>query len=191
MALVRRVGEWNHEYSEGKWQYLTTLEQAARYGVVAAMVRQLGSALRLLDAGCGEGALLHYLRGGQLSAYLGVDFSDVAVQRAMLSRDGCDANVQVSYSCRDIAGFEESDYEAFDVVVFNEVLYALHDPVESVSRALSAGGGRAVVYSITAYHESVATLIGRVFRSRALEVVECRDTKRGKAWTIGLLQGKG
>jgi len=90
----------------------------------------------VLDVGCGEGVLLSRLPDFAYSKYVGIDVSETAIAAARELAKG-PRNLLVT----DCDGYTPE--EQLDVIVFNEVLYCLRDPlavVQRYTRSLRAGG---------------------------------------------------
>ncbi|WP_373067376.1 trans-aconitate 2-methyltransferase, partial [Gemmatimonas sp.] len=79
----------------------------------------------MLDVGCGEGVFQEQLRGAA-GAYLGVDF-EAAIAKAQHK-----ANADTRFVVGDMNEFTTT--ELFDVVVFNESIYYLHDTAAGLQR---------------------------------------------------------
>lgn len=113
---------WDRSYRMGLWDFLHESREAARYGVVSAFVRSFGRGGRVLDLGCGEAVLYHYVE--EFSAgYVGVDISARAIDSARV--DAGRARLLVA----DIAATPLTDFANHSVVVLNEVLYHVEEPM--------------------------------------------------------------
>jgi SAM-dependent methyltransferase len=126
---------WDRMYRRGQWDFLHDPELGTLYeAVAAALRRRFPQGARLVDLGCGNGALLPYL-GGWHRGYLGLDFSPEAVSR-------CAALAGPFAGGEFLVGkVEEFDaFEGFSAAVFNEVLYYLPAArAEAVVRRAAAG----------------------------------------------------
>jgi 2-polyprenyl-3-methyl-5-hydroxy-6-metoxy-1,4-benzoquinol methylase len=82
---------------------------------------------KILDVCCGEGLLLDSIEGGGYEAYLGFDFSYVALRKASQR-----ANVKATF----VHGFGESFVPdgQFDSIIFNECLYYFAEPLRVLCR---------------------------------------------------------
>lgn len=118
---------WEMQYKNGRWSYLHQLQELGHYSVIAGYVKYLKHNASILDLGCGDGILAERLDANSFSEYVGVDLSDVAISHA-----------QTRGYPR--ARFESADIErytprrSFDVIVLNESLYYLSDPVGTLAR---------------------------------------------------------
>ena len=121
--------EWDIQYKNNKWDYLSTLEETSRYCVISGYILQL-DCKKILDLGCGCGLLYNYLYKNQLELYTGVDISNVAI---MQSKNLNSKTVQ--FFEEDIAIFKPG--ESYDIIICNEVLYYLEDPQYIISRYLN------------------------------------------------------
>ena len=120
--------QWTDAYGSGQLEYYGTLDELARYSLLAGYVGFFFPAgadrtpARVLDVGCGTGLLRARLDGTGVGEYVGVDLSPTAVEaaeRRHLPRS--------RFVVGDVAGL---DLGRFDVVVLNEMLYYV-DEVES------------------------------------------------------------
>jgi methionine biosynthesis protein MetW len=90
------------------------------------------SGMRVLDVGCGEGALLHYL-----AQHKGVDARGIEIRQ-----EGVNACVQQGLSV--VQGNAETDLEdypsdGFDYVILSQTLQAMHDPRKTLRELLRIG----------------------------------------------------
>lgn len=119
---------WDEQYASGAWDYLHSVREAARYGLIVGYCRNLSSCPAVLDVGCGDG-LLQRLLFPYYSNYLGIDLSEVAIVHARAS--AADA---ASTSFAQADGREYVPPGTFDLIIFNECLYYFTQPVELVRR---------------------------------------------------------
>lgn len=116
---------WDSTYGAGRWDYLADREEGARYRVLAGYVGR--SPAHVLDLGCGVGLLRAHLPETTVLSYTGVDISARAIEQARAQ--GARRSEFV------VASIEEWEPERlYDVIVFNEVLYYLSNPVATVRR---------------------------------------------------------
>lgn len=118
--------KWNYRYSKGSWDYMGNEKQ--RYETIVNFIRE--SAIenpKILDLGCGYGALNEYLDKNDYGFSLGIDLSSNAIQRAKYKKYP-NAEFQVA----DIHQFIPN--QKFDIIIFNEVLYYLDNQLEIVSK---------------------------------------------------------
>lgn len=137
--LVQRMGSlrrsrriataesWSTEYRCGRWDYLRSLDELAHYSVVAGYCKFLRPGGAILDLGCGEGVLLDALDSQTYSTYVGVDIAPAAIERALARCNG-----ERQFATADVATYTPSS--CFDVIIFNESLYYLSDPLAVVRR---------------------------------------------------------
>jgi 2-polyprenyl-3-methyl-5-hydroxy-6-metoxy-1,4-benzoquinol methylase len=120
---------WDSEYEEGRWEYLDSVEEMARYMVLFGYATCAVEHPAVLDIGCGHGRLLEVFRRLPFGSYLGLDISRVAVESA--------AAREVPGAAFEVGSFEDWDTnERFDVVVLNECALYAQDPHALVRRAL-------------------------------------------------------
>ena len=70
------------QYARGSWDYLRSLDELARFSVLAGYCHYLKPNGRILEIGCGEGILQERLDPARYARYVGVDISEEAVRRA-------------------------------------------------------------------------------------------------------------
>ncbi|GGI28233.1 class I SAM-dependent methyltransferase [Pedobacter mendelii] len=120
---------WEEQFKNGAWDYLYSETESLHYKSIVKFYKQYGGG-SVLDAGCGQGVLFHYLKADINSPadYLGFDISENAVEQAR----------QTFPPYR----FEQMDFNAdtpnekFDFVIFNECVYYFKKPVEQLSAYL-------------------------------------------------------
>jgi 2-polyprenyl-3-methyl-5-hydroxy-6-metoxy-1,4-benzoquinol methylase len=122
---VDREKRWNTEYAEGGWDWLRNLDELAHHCVLAGYVDYLKPGGSVLDVGCGEGVFQEQLRGAD-GRYMGVDFEEPIKK----------AQHKVDELTRFVVGDmnEFTTTERFDVIVFNESIYYLHDTAAGLQR---------------------------------------------------------
>jgi len=125
MLGVDRERRWNTEYAEGGWDWLRNLDELAHHCVLAGYVSYLKPGGSVLDVGSGEGVFQEQLRGAA-GRYLGVDFEE-AIRKAQHK-----VTDTVRFTVGDMNEFTTT--ERFDVIVFNESIYYLHDTIAGLTR---------------------------------------------------------
>ena len=188
---------WESEYRDGRWQFLRELREAARLGVVAAYLHHLDAVGRVLDIGCGEGHLRHHLDRARLRRYVGVDVAQAALDLAAADpiedRPGRSLFVHAG-----MEAYAPEPGEAFDGILFNEVLFFTSEPGRQVERArpwLAPGG----VIVVSLYEKQGADGKPRASALAPWAAIdalgwttldESRITNRGKGitWTIRALR---
>jgi trans-aconitate methyltransferase len=136
---------WDVSYLTGTWGHFPSDDQAPRYRAVAAAIDQgLTVPGAILDIGCGNGVLAHYLSPPAAAHYVGADISWVAVAAAQQACAGLGAEFLVA----DLRSWVPPTTAA--AVVFNESLYYLVRPVQVVHRyAARLQRGSEIVVSMT------------------------------------------
>ena len=125
------AADWDRAYAGGRWDFLWNQAESPRVAMVAHYVRlALPPDAVVLDLGCGEGPLLDAVAPLPFRAYLGVDLSPVAIERAQAR-----ATNRSRFAIGDAATFVPD--EAPHVIVLNEILYYLPDPEACVRRLLA------------------------------------------------------
>ena len=122
VILVPQTKEqWERQFADGTWDRLregqpNTTELAR---LIFEYAHTKGGNIRVLDVGCGNGGLARLLTIGSGIAYTGIDISETALAAA---------RVLVPRGIFITADAEQppSDMGAFDVLVFNEVLYYMN-----------------------------------------------------------------
>lgn len=178
--------DWDRQYATSVWQYLAGLEQAPRYAVIDGWRRRLKPTGSVLDLGCGEGVLFDQIDVGSKVPYLGVDVSEVAIRSAVTKVR--DATLE-RFVCADLVTFAPPPGATFEVIVFNEVLHYLPDPIRVVSRYRSFLAPDGIII-ISIFHENLGTwkAIDRSLADERLQATVVHDVSSGKRWHLGLYQ---
>jgi 2-polyprenyl-3-methyl-5-hydroxy-6-metoxy-1,4-benzoquinol methylase len=135
-GLLQSAQAWEAQYAAGRWDFLAELSELARFSVLAGYICHLKPGGKVLDTGCGQGVLLRRLPRSCYSRYVGIDLSGSAISVAQ--EQGNECSTFLAADCE-----EYSPAEPFDVIVFNEVLCCLQDPLRTVERyvrSLNADG---------------------------------------------------
>jgi 2-polyprenyl-3-methyl-5-hydroxy-6-metoxy-1,4-benzoquinol methylase len=164
------------ENRKDSWQRLRGQSETARYRAVRRVTERYAREGFVLDIGCSQGILQEGLTYGR---YLGVDNCE---QSVLLARPKCDRSTQ--FVCANGSDFVAD--QPPNVVVMNEVIYYLPDPIAAVehhARRLARGG--VVIVSIYARNWSSRRLL-RVLGAR-LELVESNLIRSGHlAWIVAV-----
>ena len=158
-----------------------SLEQFARYAVIEGYCKSLPRPFSLLEVGCGAGILLSRLDPALIAHYVGLDVSSLALDEARITYPN--GNFVHSY-----AEAFSSDANSFDVIIFNESIYYLHNLVTQFNRYLSflTPGGHAIV-SITHLCPDPLRLFEEAFHKHIVSQTVVTDTRSTKAWSVYLV----
>ena len=176
--LLRRILQRDNarENSKDSWQRLRDDSEEPRYAAVREVVERYASEGFVLDLGCSQGILQEGLRYGR---YLGIDTSSRAIALASPKSDA-----QTSFLCADVDLFMPD--QPPDVVVLNEVMYYLPDPLRTVqqhARGLAPGG--VLVISLFDRAWSCRRLLRHL--GHRLDLLETTLVSSGHlAWTIAV-----
>jgi 2-polyprenyl-3-methyl-5-hydroxy-6-metoxy-1,4-benzoquinol methylase len=162
------------------WEYLGDLSEVARYAVIVGYIRRLCPSASVLDVGSSNGVLAEELRTS-VRRIRGIEYDPISVERA-------------SERKIDNATFEVADAntftttERFDVVVFNETLYYLHDPIETLQRYAGFLKPEGVLIVSNFVARYLLKFPGEIARN--FEVIEQANVinSRGFGWTIQALR---
>jgi 2-polyprenyl-3-methyl-5-hydroxy-6-metoxy-1,4-benzoquinol methylase len=160
-GLLQSAQTWEAQYAAGRWDYLGQLSELARFSVLAGYICHLKPGGTVLDTGCGQGVLLRRLPSSCYSKYVGIDLSSSAISVAQ--EHGNERSTFFAADCE-----EYSPAENFDVIVFNEVLCCLRDPLRTVERyARSLNPGGLLLVSLCTAARGSSTILGRLKRAYA------------------------
>jgi SAM-dependent methyltransferase len=120
---------WDREYRRGDWSYLRDASESPRYAALAGCIvmRLATGTASVLDLGCGPGILREHLPDRAIARYTGIDLSKEAVASARSPRRRGSAFMVASID-------EWQPDQQYDAIVFNEVLYYLPQPLDSMRR---------------------------------------------------------
>ncbi len=178
---VTEKAQWDREYLDGTWEKLSSFEEASRYAAIAAYISQLGKGARILDVGCGEGILIDYLHGDGYSYYLGVDISTAAIKKAQERQ-----NHRTAFCSTDILEIDLRD-EKFDVIILNEVLYYLKDPV-ATTLGLACHLDDEGIFVVSMLQPSGKFIWPRLHKKLRLMDQNVVRNKHGVTWRIEMLR---
>lgn len=160
-GLLQPAETWEAQYAAGRWDFLAQLPELARFSILAGYIYHLKPGAAVLDTGCGQGALLGRLPGACYSRYVGIDLSGSAIAVAQKQQ-----NERSTFLVADCEEYSPAGH--FDVIVFNEVLCCLRDPlctVERYARSLKADG--LLLVSLCTAARGSATILRRLKRAYA------------------------
>jgi 2-polyprenyl-3-methyl-5-hydroxy-6-metoxy-1,4-benzoquinol methylase len=169
----------------GRWDNLESGEEG-RYAVVASYLRRVGrnGKTSVLDVGCGPGILQPYLAVHGYGRYVGVDFNPDNVTKARARTDE-----KTGFELADAAAYQPRG--TYDLIIFNEMLYFMDDPLGCVRRymqRLEPGG--LVVVSITVAYPTMDLI--RALRAHLPVIDENIVVNRvGFGWVIQAIRADG
>ena len=182
-GLVQSAQTWEAQYATGRWDFLAELSELARFSILAGYICHLKPGGTVLDTGCGQGVLLRRLPISSYSKYVGIDVSNSAISVAQ--EQGNDRSTFLAADCE-----EYSPTEHFDVIVFNEVLCCLRDPLGTVERyADSLKPGGLLLVSLCTAARGSSTILRRLKRAYAtVDEVRIVHSGRKVSWVCTALR---
>jgi trans-aconitate methyltransferase len=153
------TGWWDRSYESGQNErYVADDQEWERLAISAALALHGRPCATVLDVGCGTGRFLDFVRAYDVRRYMGVDFSQVALEAARRraaahaptpdDSAGCARSapaIDVAWIQADLQTWQPS--EPVDVIVLSEVAYYLARQADVLERLVGAlrPGGVAVV----------------------------------------------
>jgi 2-polyprenyl-3-methyl-5-hydroxy-6-metoxy-1,4-benzoquinol methylase len=185
-GLLQSAQTWEAQYAAGRWDFLAELSELARFSVLAGYIGHLKPGAAVLDTGCGQGVLLRRLPSSCYSRYVGIDVSDSAI--AVAQKQQNDRSTFLAADCE-----EYSPDGNFDVIVFNEVLCCLRDPLRTVERyARSLNPGGLLLVSMCTAARGSATILWRLKRAYlTVDEVCVSHRDRKVSWVCTALRAQG
>ena len=182
-SLLQSAQTWEAQYAAGRWDFLAQLSELARFSVLAGYICHLKPGGAVLDTGCGQGVLLRRLPRSGYSKYVGIDVSGSAISVAQ--QQGNESSTFLAADCE-----EYSPTEHFDVIVFNEVLCCLRDPLRTVERyARSLNPGGLLLVSLCTAARGSTTILRRLKRAYAtVDEVRVVHSGRKVSWVCTALR---
>lgn len=182
-GLLQSAQTWEAQYAAGKWDFLAELSELARFSILAGYICHLKPGGAVLDTGCGQGVLLRRLPGSCYSRYVGIDVSGSAISVALQQR-----NERSTFLTVDCEGYSPTEH--FDVIVFNEVLCCLRDPLRTVERyrrSLNPAG--LLLVSLCTAARGSAAILRRLKRAYAtIDEVRVLHSGRRVSWVCTALR---
>ena len=117
---------WDERWSDPAFYAEYRLDELAHYSVLVGYVKALNRGTAILDVGCGDGIFRTHLDDAAFSRYVGIDFPE-AIARAAARIDA-----RTSFAASDMRLYAPDG--KFGVIVFNESLYYVDDPIGELRR---------------------------------------------------------
>lgn len=163
----------DHQFSQGKWDWLVSLDEMPRYSLLAGGHRYHNPGGSILDAGCGQGILLERFKEDDYSFYLCIDFSEAAIQKITpRSKVNC---VQADIS-------EYVPTQKFDSIIFNESLYYVKNPLKQLARYLTFLNPDGFIF-ISIHLRKNAELVEQIKEQFVVVDSNIVSNKNGETWS--------
>jgi len=155
--------QWDQEFADGRWDFIENTSGDLIYQYLEKYC-QKGS---LLDLGCGSGNTGCELAADAYETYVGVDISEVALNKARQRSGELQRNGRNQYFRSDIATYVPN--QAYNVILFRESIYYIPEPkitglLERYSRHLKPGGVLIVRWHEKKAGEKIIHLIESAFK---------------------------
>ena len=171
--------KFNQQFENKKWEGLHDVADLGRYSIIVGLTKYLCPNARILDLGCGEGILLEKFAASDYASYLGIDFSDVAIQNAAKL-----ASDKARFMTGDLNKLEVTGQ--YDVVIYNESLYYLGNPQKAVQALLKnlAAGGVFIISMVDKHGKERENIWGELDEILELQEKIKVANLAGDSWTV-------
>lgn len=175
------VRDNNTEQARDGWARLRHVNELARYSVIHGFVHHYARGGAVLDVGCGDGILQERM---QYARYVGVELFAEAVARASERADE-----RTRFVHADAAHYVPD--EAFDAIVWNECLYYLERPVETVERYLGFLRPQGVMIVSMFYQTFATRRLFRLLDGRAERIASVKlSNHEGASWLVNAYRAR-
>jgi 2-polyprenyl-6-hydroxyphenyl methylase/3-demethylubiquinone-9 3-methyltransferase len=113
---------WDTEFARGRWDVLDTTMDDCVY----SRIEKAAKGGSILDLGCGSGNTPNELGGDSFSEYIGVDISEVALEKAQKRTEANGRAQQCRFFQGDVTAYEPT--KQFDVILFRDSIYYIRRP---------------------------------------------------------------
>jgi 2-polyprenyl-3-methyl-5-hydroxy-6-metoxy-1,4-benzoquinol methylase len=120
---------WDSEYSTRKWDFADNTGSDCVY----SHLEKHAATGSILDLGCGTGNTSNELATAAYQSYLGVDISEICLNKARKRSQETGRAAKNQFVCGDFLRF--CTPERFDVILFRESLY--HVPIDKITSTLN------------------------------------------------------
>lgn len=183
-ALGNRVPRsiWDKQFSDGIWDYLYSENEKQHYQIIVSYLKHYTQAPSLLDIGCGQGVLYHYLKESNNSIeYSGIDLSKWAIEI------GKKEFPEAHFSQLDFD--REKLDKKFDVIVFNETLYYFNRPLKTIEKVIKHNlcPNGYLIISMCDYigHDVIWEKLTKLYHPLKMDTVE---NQTGQRWKIAVFK---
>jgi len=187
--LKRKISQkhkFNQQFEHKKWESLRDIADLGRYSIIVGLTKYFCPNARILDLGCGEGVLLEKFAPSDYSSYLGIDFSEVAIQNAAKL-----TNDKARFITGDLNKLEADGQ--YDVIIYNESLYYLGNPQNAVKSLFKnlAPGGVFIISMVDKHGKERENIWRELDEVLALQEKTKVTNLHGDSWTIRTYKMKG
>ena len=186
--MSKNTRDWEQEYTDRCLDFLDRPHEQLRHAVISCLVSQHAPG-EMIDLGCGRGHQLLWLRPEDVTRYIAVDLSPMALSRLPHSA------IPVETVVSSIEDYHPPARD-FGAIVCAEALYFLDDPVGPLQRiSREARSAKALILSLVVPNERkpnwrkrVDFVWNAVERSGLprLDRVRVESSAAGIAWDVGI-----
>lgn len=172
--------KWETAYAGGVWDWIGKVDQLSRYSIITGYCHFYKPSASILDLGCGEGWQAERMDKLKYHDYLGIDISSEAINRARKFED--EKTEFRSMNVEDVSLDKE-----YDIIIFNEILYYLDDPVAMMDRLIE-GLTEDGIMIVSMYNSEMTKKLWRAIESKytVLDEVGLKNRK-GVVWYVKVL----
>jgi 2-polyprenyl-3-methyl-5-hydroxy-6-metoxy-1,4-benzoquinol methylase len=180
-------GVWEKQYSGADWDFLFSENEKGHYGAIISQLQNQTLLPKVLDIGCGQGALYQYFDRSLSTPfdYMGIDIAENAIKKAADKFPGGNFKV-VNYDYTTVT-------EKFSAVIFNEVLYYFVKPIKTLEKAFAENVSTGGVVMISMYKDAPGknNLIWETITEKYHVLKEATITNdKGTTWTVKTITTK-